>query len=531
MAQVMGGVDSSTPAHLVDESRWVQHHNVRPFRGGLTQLAHKVQLGQVTEQSTELQLLATLSTGNKDEALAVALTRNKVLQLRPAAPASGVVLTQADGSAFTVINGSEYFRWSSTIYNRRLYFTNPWCALSETDGCYVKQLSAPAARYVETWFDHMVLGWTYRNNEERPTQVRISHLYDFETWDAADTNEADLIDIEEFQRTDYPLLGVTGLRRWKDMLLIYTPTAILAAQYVGLPKVLQWGPLVTDVGNSLKYGLASHGLMHFFYDGNEQDFYMFDGVAAKPIGGPILGYWASTLHSDFEYAQRTWAFTRPEYQEVTWVFCSTTSGGLFDKAITFNWRTGTWYTSNVENIHSIGGQFRRAKSIDELTGSIDSKSGTLINNLSATGESYNNRLFGSNVGRVFREEVSADATATLVDNIASAYAVGSPVLETRDMYGADPRLMKEVDSLAIQASYGGDSTGIQVYVSARNNLTDAVSYTLVGTWTPTLEQGRLTFSAQSGKIFRFKFVPNGTIVRDFVWKMCVPDALYNGAEQ
>jgi hypothetical protein len=81
------------------------------------------------------------------------------------------------------------------------------------------------------------------------------------------------------------------------------------------------------------------------------------------------------------------------------------------------------------------------------------------------------------------------------------------VLETNDLFYGDLSTVKEVESLLIQATLG-TAIGVEVYVSARENLGDDITFKLVGqVWTPSLREGRLSLPRVAGRIIRYRFVP------------------------
>lgn len=502
--------------------------NVRPSRGSLEQVPPLVSYGGSTPMANNESILLAhnIPTGTRDESLIVGLTSTKAYQLRLNNLSTSPVLTNPDGTAatFTATGG----RWAHAFYHGQLYFTNEDNLIRSTDGNYVRDLTgAPSARYLATWFDHLVTGWDTFNGEVGPTRFRISDLYDLSSWTPTQINEADLFDVAEWVLPDFPLMGISGITKKNDLLCVYTTTAIIGVRYVGLPKVIQFAPLVENCGNSFRNGMVSHRGFDFFYDGVEQDFVAFNGATPERIGGPVLDYFHSTLHSDPVIQQKLWATARREFQELWFYYPSAGGAGQVDSAIVFNYSTKEWFISSFsQDAHSFGGQARRAKTIDELTGTIDSKSGTEIRDLSAGGELVP-RFFGISAGYVVREAVAADANNTLLSQT-------TPYLETKDFYGSDPYAVKEIDGVFLQTAYGSTITGVEVFLSARMNLSDTVTFESVGTWTPTLPEGRLTFSAKSGRIFRWKFVPKvtgGQVARDFTWSLYAPAVYATGAEK
>jgi hypothetical protein len=305
-----------------------------------------------------------------------------------------------------------------------------------------------------------------------------------------------------------------------DELLVFTPSCIIGGTYTGRKngqKVMYFQPKMTDIGNYFRFGLVSYGNLHFFFDGISQDFYMYTGAELKPIGAPILTYFKANLTTNFELQQRTWAYTAPEKSEVGWVFCDRTSSYAFRKAVVYNWKSNAWYVRTAEQIHSVGGALSRAKTIDELAGTIDSLGYVAIEDLSTQAEAPIPRIYGGEAGNFLQEDDGVVSPAGLL-------SIDTPVLETKDFHYNDMVTIKEVESLILHASYtivsgiGEQFAGVLVEVSVRDNIGDPVVYTNAGTWTPNLPEKRLSLPRTAGRIVRYRFslVGSGTTSTDLI---------------
>jgi hypothetical protein len=413
------------------------------------------------------------------------------------------------------------------MYNGQVWFTNDYNPLYFSDGASVRSyqgVDLPSARYVESFYDHVVVGNYRYKGEHRPNGILSSDLYNPSVWSASHANEAARIDFEEFGQADFPLTGLTGLRRMNNLLVAYLPTAIIGLRYVGLPNVYQWDPIAENCGNSLMYGLASHRNVHFFFDGVELNFYSFSGNGLEVIGTRIAAYFAETVSTDFELMQRTWAFCWREKQEVWWVYCSTESEGEYDKAVVYNWQSKEWYTADIEDLHSFGGLVRRAKTCDQLgSTTADALTGE-ADALSITGENVVPRLWGRADATVAREAISTDTPINLL-------SLGGPELVTKDFDYGEPDTIKEVDAINIDAEYGGNAEGVDVYVSARGRINDPVEYKLVGRWNRGLAETELTFAALHGNYFRYKFVLAGQHIQNVRWSLWAETVYHGKAEK
>lgn len=514
-----GGIDRSLPPHLIEDTRWVDVFNLRPFRGRLTQVPLK---RKVFRKSTNpIQIIATMATGTRNEGLHFGLSSDLAFQIQPAGAVS------IGAPVFTTIAG-RYYRWAHCMYNRQMWFTNPLNSLKYTDGASVKayNTTCPAGYHIEAFYDHLCIGNYSYKGDIRQNGVIFSGLFNPSDWNTLDSNEVARLDFEEFARHDYPLMGLTGLKRMNNTLCAYLPTAVIGVQYLGkanAPGVYKWDAITEDRGNTLMYGLARHSNTHFFFDGIEVEFYQFSGAGFEPIGMKVAEYFVNDVNTDFELLQRTYAYTLPEFQEVWWVYVSKASDGEFDHAVVYNWRTKEWFTASVEDVHCVGGVTKRAKTCDELTGTADALGATEADDLSLTTEAMLPRYFGAGDGNVLREEVSADGLGDLM-------AQELPFLVTKDVIYGDYNAIKEVDAVKIDATFQGACDGLDVFVAARDEINQEVQFNKVGTWKPGSDELRLTFPGVAGRIFRWKFVPMGGPVRNLKVSVIV-DSVYDGKAQ
>jgi len=330
-------------------------------------------------------------------------------------------------------------------------------------------------------------------------------LYNFTIWEPAKTNEADYYDFVEWQTSYYPYTGITGLGKLRNVLWVYTPTAIIPMQYVGLPKVVRVMEegIMTHVGNTFPWTLVVLDNVHFFYDGIEKTFFAFDGQQLTPIGEPIRQYMADNLNTTSTLAQKMYGYVDVDHREVWWVFPSTASSGDFDRAVVFNYRYKRWFTASVENVHSFCGGVRTGLKVSELVGVVGDLTGT-CGNLGLLAGTTSPRIYGSASGAVLREELSTDAFSALM-------SVDDPVLETPDFHYGDIRTVKENGFMLVNATWDDSlapDAGIDVYAAGRAYLGDEPTWpsTAQGQWTPGIEDDMLSYLPVPGRVLRYKFV-------------------------
>lgn len=86
-----GGVDSSSPPHLVEENKWTKCHQFRVAFGGVVQVPNKVLLGTIPISEPLLRIVS-LPSGFSNRCLLVALTLTAVYQIKPTNVAASRVL-------------------------------------------------------------------------------------------------------------------------------------------------------------------------------------------------------------------------------------------------------------------------------------------------------------------------------------------------------------------------------------------------------------------------------------------------------
>src|ERR1017187_6133403 len=483
---VIGGVDTTSPAHLIGLDKWRTQHNMR-FTPTLQQTPRKfvAALSDTLSLTKPVMWIGLLPTATAGRGKLVFLTANGLYTIDGAKHA-------------TLIDDGAYHRWSTALYDGRLYYTNDINQVHVFDGNTDFIVGGSlSGRYVTFWYDHLVIGALAGFSD----RVAISDLYNFSVWQPDRTNEADYYDLVEWQQTDNSFTGVTGLGKLHGVLWVYTPTAIVPFTYVGLPKVIQLNEqgVLTRIGNTFPWTLVTLDIVHFFYDAMESMFFAFDGQAVEAIGEPVRKFMQDNLSTDLTQFTLMWGYVDTNNREVWWLFVSAvSSGGIYDKAVVFNYRYKRWFTASVENYHSFCGSSQSATEIKDLTGTIGALSGTIRQlslNTNVTG-----RIYGAGSGQILQDELSSTPTDSLLP-------YDNPVLETGDYHYGDIRTVKENDAMVINAAVN-DGVTIQINVAARTFLGEKAIYgnNPTSTWSPKLQDALCTYAPPSGRILRYKFV-------------------------
>jgi len=484
-ADLLGGVDTTSPAHQLKADQWRQQHNFR-LEPTLQQIPRKLPQTATLGVAADVRWLGIVPGNQPGYGEGIALTPTNAF--RYSATAWGSL-------NYPLADDGQFRRWSTALYNSGLYFINELNSLSVyANGGISTIASAPAGRYLSFWYDHVVIGYPTGS----PNKLKISGLYNFSDWTPSQQNEADDYDFVEWQQTDYPFVGVTGLGKLRGQLIVHTPTAIIPLQYVGLPKVFRVveEAIVTRTGNTFPWTLVCLDTVQFFFEFVERMFFAYDGQQVLPIGEPVKQFLTDYLHDDIVTASRMYGYVDNVNHEIWWPFVSVAQavGGQFDKAVVFDYRNKKWFTASVENVHCFCGGSRTTSTIESLTGTIEALPGTIESlGLDLVGLA---RVYGTANGTILREETVADTTGFAVP-------YDNPVLESPDFSYDDIRTIKEVDAMILNTT----ATSVEIRASSRDFLGSPAVYSTdpLAVWIPTLIDAMVNWPAKSGRVFRYLF--------------------------
>lgn len=532
---MFGGIDRSKPPMYVPETSWWTQFNMRRTTDlGLQQVDRKEKT--MTLDTACPQTAIVLVPRARQRRHSIFIICDKVLECKSEFASTELPLVGPDGEVASAAGDmditGDYRRWAFTTFEGRTYFTNLTTPIHViTPHPYVARLGFqnvltspttvyPAAQYIETFFDHLVVA-NVNFNGTFPNRIQWSDLRKFDQWTPKKSSEADFYDILESSNTVH--LGITGLQRFGEYLVAYTGSGIWISPYVGLPGVMRWSERVKGVGNDFPYAVVAVDRYHFFISERWRNFALFDGTdTPQPIGDNIRDLFFDDLNEEPELRYRTWGYVNFNQMEVVWAYVSKSSAGPFDREVVYNLRDRTWYSRSCEDVHAYAPAARPFFTIDELQGSIDGLSGT-INGLGAA---------------TTLPDFWTDGTGSLLvemnTNNENTLPQPLPYLETGDfIYGNLPDV-KEVESLIIQASLG-TAVGVDVFVSSRKHLDDEIVWQPVQQmWHPNSNEGRIS-PRIFGRIIRYRFVPRKdnnpqvTGVLKFGWQTFIEE-VYNAKQ-
>lgn len=131
---------------------------------------------------------------------------------------------------------------------------------------------------------------------------------------------------------------ITAGRRLGDIIVAYKDRSMYVGQYVGAPAVWDFRLVPGNIGAPCQEAVVTTGTEHFFI--GPDDFYRFDGSRPVALNSPLREWFFANFDAAFAY-RMCGAFDRVN-QRVFWWFCSLSGGGVLDKCVVLNIKTGQW---------------------------------------------------------------------------------------------------------------------------------------------------------------------------------------------
>src|SRR5881396_3535788 len=149
--KLYGGVDTTSPTHLVLPPQWLTAHNMR-FDPRCEQVKKKISYSTLSS-ANDILALPMIPGELPGYGRVLILTKDQLRSL------NGSVITNG------LLTDSSYRRWSHTLYNGRIYYTNELNPVRSTDGSTDTTLTnASSGKYIASWYDHLVVAaHTYKN--------------------------------------------------------------------------------------------------------------------------------------------------------------------------------------------------------------------------------------------------------------------------------------------------------------------------------------------------------------------------------
>lgn len=355
-----------------------------------------------------------------------------------------------------------------------------------------------SGRHVDVYYGHLMVSQFSvprdNVNPDVPYTVGYSDLNNPDLFFATLINEADqrTLDYESEFSSPYNV-GITGLKRLSNLMIAYTTASIWSASYQGLPTVMQFGEVSQLVGSPFPLGVVSTPIGHIF-PGSDNQFYLFNGIfQPTAIGNKIVQRWYPDLCSpqSFEFAA-TRGFYNKVRKECVWYYVSagnTYAAQGYNRALTYNLTTQAWAIRGCSNVI-----FPSMPLSDTVIQT--STNGEIVYGLTNNG-----------LGR----DLPSDYT--LVGPGTSVYEP-QPLLETQDMLYDQAQNEKEINSMMVDAGWSA-GTQCVVYVSARQYVSDPITWQQGGSFTFPQKAPVVTIKKAASRVMRYRIVMVGVAIRDF----------------
>jgi hypothetical protein len=232
-------------------------------------------------------------------------------------------------------------RWTFADYGDSLYAAQKGAQIQKsTGGAFAAVTGAPYASIIVPVLDFIVAF----NMDD--TDVDATYGDDPNRWRCTAAGNTDDWTINIATQATTGLLAdtpgaITAAAAIGSNLVAFKPTALYLGQYVGAPAVWGWQRVPGDgLGAFSHYSVANVEGVGVLFPGRD-NFYVFDGSRATPIGtNRVAEFFYSDL--DYEYNNRIISFHDRKDWNVYWWYPSTTSAGVLDRFLVYNYRADKW---------------------------------------------------------------------------------------------------------------------------------------------------------------------------------------------
>jgi len=504
------GMSQAAAAHLIPQDKWWFTYNARFHNGRV-------------EQTPPIVVQFTATSGSVGSITGLVPFRSATSSLLISLHGGGADIINLESNTTTVItqpggfatDADSMYRWSTISRDGKIYYSNLLNSVITYNGSgaattLVVTGIAYKAKYIEEFYDHLVVANVLDGSTPYPLRVAYSDITDWTDFDPTTTNEADFFELTSNELNSLYGLGITGLKRLGEVCAIYTPGSIWNMRYVGFDNgVMQFTEQIQGIGAWLPYSVVGLDRYHLFISAD--DIYLYDGTQAVSIGGDIRDFFYTDLSTDPVVRNRTWGFIDVLRQEVRWNYPSREST-MCNKSIVFNWQTKHWYAESAQyrSASLVSGVVSNSY-IDLLplsSATIDGLAAVFatIDGMANSSVSSATLFAVSTDNKIYRERLLTDSSSDYLEN-------GETILETGDITFGDNQEVKEIDTILFDAEAAHVTTststskfGWEIWVSTRDYISSSIEYSLYGLFEGTEVPKRVTSPRLSGRIFRFKFI-------------------------
>jgi len=215
------------------------------------------------------------------------------------------------------------------------------------------------ARYIRTFYAHVLLGNTIESGTACPHRMRWSSVGAYENWTTGTSGFFDLADTPGFlKRVEY----------LRDRLFAYKEDSIWEIAYVGYPRIFTPVKVISDTGLLATDTVVEIGGFHYYM--GTDNIYRFNGVSNEPIGNQIWMelFGPNRLLNDSQVSKCKAVYV-PVLNEY-WLAVPTIGSTDAKTIYRYNITTQSWWSRKSDNPVYCFGSWKEATSItwDDLVG-------------------------------------------------------------------------------------------------------------------------------------------------------------------
>lgn len=202
---------------------------------------------------------------------------------------------------------------------------------SVLSGSFSDLAGAPKAKVIET-VGGFVMVANYNDGTDTPDGIYWSGYLDYTDWTPAVSTQCGYLRM-------YDTPGeFTALRRLGQFAIAYKENSMYLGQNYGPPTLWGFELISGEIGALSQESVISIETAHFFI--GKSDIYVYDGSRPVSVGDGIREWFFSNLNTEFSYKIKG---THDRANSlIYWYFPDTTSVGVVNNCIIYNYKTGKW---------------------------------------------------------------------------------------------------------------------------------------------------------------------------------------------
>ncbi len=326
-------------------------------------------------------------------------------------------------------------------------------------------------KVIRSYKNYLVALNTTEGASSYPYRVRWSDAADAGTipssWDVTDTTKDagtnDILEGGDFIIDGAPL---------SDRFLIYKERSVWAMDYIGGTLVFNFSKVYSDFGCLSTHAVVPFGRRHFVV--GQTEIYAHDGYSdpVPLLQGRMKTYFFNTISKGNQ--NKIFCVSNPAYKEI-WTCFPTTSTGVVDRALIWNWETNVWSLRELPDgfAGATGGVVS-----GQTAATWDATTGTWETNTQA----WNTGAGFTDEGRIVFASPSNLNLYLMDDTLQFAGTDFTSKIERQriPLVGDSPRPVQEtlkmVKRIWVRGSATDETKPLNVYIGTQNEIDAAVTW-------------------------------------------------------